>query len=114
MTARHERDRIALRFGNPSGRDLSLSPDEDKRELARDVSSFANAAGGDRVFGIEEAKDSGGKNLGYPAKLVGVECPNFVFCSLLRTNGFEGPITIFVVEDQAPLPPATQPSGDLP
>jgi hypothetical protein len=72
-------------------RDLALSSDEDKRELARDVSSFANAAGGDLVFGIEEAKDSDGKNLGYPAKLVGVECPNFDatklrFESIVRDN----------------------------
>jgi Putative DNA-binding domain len=52
-------------------RDLSFS-DEDKRELARDISSFANAIGGDLVFGVEEAKDEAGKNLGYPAKLVGI------------------------------------------
>lgn len=58
-------------------RDLNIATDENKRELARDVSSFANAAGGDLVFGVEEAKDDGGKNLGYPSKLVGVECPNF-------------------------------------
>lgn len=58
-------------------RDISISNDEHRRELARDVSSFANAAGGDIVFGVEEAKDENGKNLGYPEKIIGVECPNF-------------------------------------
>lgn len=58
-------------------RDIHLSTDEHRRELARDVSSFANAAGGDLIFGVEEAKDENGKNLGYPEKVVGVECPNF-------------------------------------
>lgn len=58
-------------------RDIALSNDEHRRELARDVSSFANAAGGDLIFGVEEAKDEDGKNLGYPEKVVGVECPNF-------------------------------------
>lgn len=58
-------------------RDIALSTDEHRRELARDVSSFANAAGGDLIFGVEEAKDENGKNLGFPEKVVGVECPNF-------------------------------------
>jgi predicted HTH transcriptional regulator len=58
-------------------RAISLSNDEHRRELARDVSSFANAAGGDFIFGVEEAKDENGKNVGYPEKVVGVECPNF-------------------------------------
>lgn len=58
-------------------RDLGLSTDEHKRELARDVSSFANAGGGDLVFGIEEEKDSAGKNLGIPKAVLGVECLNF-------------------------------------
>jgi hypothetical protein len=58
-------------------RDLIGGKDEDKREFARDVSSFANAAGGAMIFGVEEAKDDQGKNLGYPAKVHGVACPNF-------------------------------------
>jgi len=57
-------------------RDLKLATDDDRRELARDVSSLANAAGGCLVFGIVEAKDAEGKNLGYPEKIVGVECTN--------------------------------------
>ncbi len=58
-------------------RDLNLAKDEDKRELARDVSSLANAAGGDLIYGVEDAKDGDGKNLGYPKAVLGVECPNF-------------------------------------
>lgn len=58
-------------------RDLNLSKDEDKRELARDVSSFANATGGDLVFGIQEARDGDGKGLGYPEKIIGVPLENF-------------------------------------
>lgn len=58
-------------------RDLKLKNDDDKRELSRDVSSFANAAGGDLVFGVEEARDAEGKNLGYPERLVGVTVENF-------------------------------------
>src|SRR5262245_5758603 len=58
-------------------RDLELSTDAHKRELARDVSSFANASGGDLIFGIEEEKDANGKNLGIPKAVVGVDCPNF-------------------------------------
>lgn len=72
-------------------RDLSLKNDEDTRELARDVSAFANGAGGDIVFGIEEAKGPEGQNLGYPGKLVGIECESFDktkqrFESIVRDN----------------------------
>ena len=52
--------------------EIKLSSDEDKRELARDVSSFANAAGGDLIFGAVEARDAEGKKLGYPEMIVGV------------------------------------------
>jgi hypothetical protein len=58
-------------------RDLKLSNDQDKRELVKDVSALANAGGGFLVFGIDEAKDSDGKGLGYPEKILGVDCPNF-------------------------------------
>jgi len=49
-----------------------LSPrasDSDKKEFLADVSSFANAAGGDIVYGISEMK-------GTPVKLVGLELTN--------------------------------------
>jgi hypothetical protein len=57
-------------------RDLNVSNDENKREIARDVSSFANAAGGDLLYGFSEAKDAAGQNLGYPERVTGIECPN--------------------------------------
>jgi hypothetical protein len=52
--------------------DIKISTDAEKREMARDVSSFANAAGGDLVFGVVEARDGDNKKLGYPEKIVGV------------------------------------------
>jgi hypothetical protein len=53
-------------------RDLPGTREEDVQEFARDVSSFANADGGHILFGIEEAKDEAGKNLGYAGRIVGV------------------------------------------
>jgi predicted HTH transcriptional regulator len=47
-------------------RHLPGPKDEDKREFLADASSFANATGGDLIFGIEEKE-------GLPKKLVGVE-----------------------------------------
>ncbi|RYZ01799.1 MAG: ATP-binding protein [Myxococcales bacterium] len=57
-------------------RDLKLDTDGEKREFAKDVSSFANAAGGFLIFGAVEKKDETG-NLGYPEKMVGVSFPNW-------------------------------------
>lgn len=53
-------------------REMMLATKEDKKELARDVASFANADGGDIVFGVQEAKDSAQKNTGIAEKLLGV------------------------------------------
>ncbi|MFZ1101582.1 MAG: ATP-binding protein, partial [Hyphomicrobiaceae bacterium] len=50
-------------------RQLPGPRDEDKREFLADASSFANASGGDLLFGLE-AKD------GAPTKLVGVDGAN--------------------------------------
>lgn len=59
-------------------RALKLATDDEKREFAKDVSSFANAAGGFLVFGIEEKKDETRKSgLGYPETILGVECQNW-------------------------------------
>ena len=54
-------------------------PDSDpdkKREFLYDVSSFANAAGGDMVFGIADEMDADGKSTGLPASVEGVNLPN--------------------------------------
>ncbi len=48
--------------------------DEDKREFLADVSSFANAAGGDIVFGVAEQKDADGRNTGVPTDAHGLSC----------------------------------------
>jgi len=50
--------------------ELPGATDEQKREFLADVSSFANASGGDIIFGIKEAKDEHGKNTGQPEIVV--------------------------------------------
>src|SRR5260370_34359858 len=50
-------------------RDLPTNSDQDKVELRADVSSFANAAGGYLIFGMDARK-------GVPSELTGVEVDN--------------------------------------
>ena len=50
--------------------------DQDKREFLADVSSFANAIGGDLVFGAREARDESGKPTGTPDAIVGLDVTN--------------------------------------
>ncbi|MDZ4849698.1 MAG: ATP-binding protein [Pirellulaceae bacterium] len=54
----------------PGGRD------EDKKEFLADVSSFANASGGDIVYGIVELRDIDGKPTGIPERAPGLEAIN--------------------------------------
>jgi hypothetical protein len=49
---------------------------ESKREFLYDVSSFANAAGGDLVFGITDERDANGKPTGLPCSADGLKIPN--------------------------------------
>jgi hypothetical protein len=51
---------------------LPANSDEDKREFLADVSSFANASGGDIVYGVEESRDQKGKATGIPEKAIGL------------------------------------------
>lgn len=51
--------------------ELLLSGDNDKKEFLYDISSFANASGGDIIFGMKQNKDSG-----YPEKLAGIMIDN--------------------------------------
>lgn len=51
-------------------RDLTLDTGEQKKELARDVSSLANAEGGFLVFGVDE-------DAGLPTQVVGVPSTDF-------------------------------------
>lgn len=53
-------------------RELPGHKDEQKKEFLADISSFANAAGGDIVYGIAEKRDRGG-NTGLPEQVCGLE-----------------------------------------
>jgi hypothetical protein len=56
---------------------LHSAADEDaKREFLRDVSSFANAVGGDLIYGVREARDAAGKASGTPESIVGLPGAN--------------------------------------
>ncbi len=55
---------------------LPGNSDEDKREFLADVSSMANASGGDILFGVSEAKDASGKNTGLPESAAGLRDVN--------------------------------------
>ena len=55
--------------------DLILAKDDDKKEFLADVSSFANAAGGDLIYGISEKRDEQGKTTGIPEKSDGLRNP---------------------------------------
>jgi hypothetical protein len=50
--------------------------DSDKREFLADVTSFANAAGGDLVYGVEEDSDPAGKANGLPKAVPGLQGAN--------------------------------------
>lgn len=54
----------------PGGKDL------EKKEFLADVSSFANAAGGDLLFGVEEKRDEKNNPLAVPESAPGLCIPN--------------------------------------
>ncbi len=71
---------LALRTdGIREGRQLEYkealpgNSDDDKREFLADVTSFANAAGGDLIFGVRERRDTDGKPTGEIDAIVGLE-----------------------------------------
>ena len=51
---------------------LPGNSDGEKKEFLADVSSFANAGGGDIIYGISEKRDSNGKTTGVPENVVGL------------------------------------------
>ncbi|MBW4598014.1 MAG: ATP-binding protein [Brasilonema angustatum HA4187-MV1] len=55
---------------------LSGNSDEDKKEFLADISSFANASGGDIVYGIQEQRSSDNKTTGIPEAANGVGAIN--------------------------------------
>ena len=50
--------------------------DSEKKEFLADVSSFANASGGDLLYGVEEQRDSDGKPTGLPVSVHGLAIAN--------------------------------------
>src|SRR5262249_50125683 len=50
---------------------------DDKREFLSDVTSFANAAGGDLIFGARERRDAEGKPTGEIEAVPGLQDFNF-------------------------------------
>ena len=55
---------------------LPTPNDEDTREFLADASSFANASGGDLVYGIREKRDSNNKATGIPETVEGLAAIN--------------------------------------
>ncbi|MGO9470593.1 MAG: helix-turn-helix domain-containing protein [Isosphaeraceae bacterium] len=55
---------------------LPANSDEEKREFLADVSSFANASGGDILYGIVEMRDQNGKTTGIAEKATGLAGAN--------------------------------------
>jgi hypothetical protein len=52
---------------------LPGNSDTDKKEFLADVSSFANASGGDLLYGIREKRDDQGKTTGIPESVEGLD-----------------------------------------
>jgi hypothetical protein len=55
---------------------LPGNSNDDKKEFLKDVSAFANASGGDIIYGISEQRDSKGKATGLPAEAKGLSSIN--------------------------------------
>jgi len=55
---------------------LPSNNDDDKREFLSDVTSFANTAGGDLIFGLRERRDTEGKPTGEIDAVVGLQSFN--------------------------------------
>ncbi|HTU35958.1 MAG TPA: ATP-binding protein, partial [Candidatus Acidoferrum sp.] len=52
--------------------ELAVRTDAEKKEFLADVSSFANASGGDLLLGVEEERDAAGKTTGVPSVVDGL------------------------------------------
>ncbi len=59
---------------------LNLGPDKDKKEFLADTTAFANALGGEIIYGIEEGDD------GLPQQITGIEVDNEDQLKLLIEN----------------------------
>ncbi|MCB0035180.1 MAG: ATP-binding protein [Anaerolineales bacterium] len=56
--------------------ELHSGTDGDKKEFLADITSFANASGGDILYGISEKTDANGKNTGEPDQALGLKGVN--------------------------------------
>jgi Putative DNA-binding domain len=52
---------------------LPGNSDDEKKEFLADISSFANASGGDIIYGISELRDANGKTTGLPEEAKGLK-----------------------------------------
>ncbi len=55
---------------------LPAGGDDSTREFLADVSSFANASGGDLLYGVVDQRDAEGRPSGIPASAPGISSPN--------------------------------------
>ena len=55
---------------------LTIGNTEEKAEFLSDISSFANASGGDIIFGVSDERDEHGNAMGIPAGIVGLKLAN--------------------------------------
>lgn len=57
-------------------RELPGNSGDDRKEFVADVSAFANAGGGDLIFGVDELRDAANKPTGVPASAPGLPSVN--------------------------------------
>ncbi len=55
---------------------LNIGPDNERAEFLADVSSFANASGGDLIFGISDERDEDDRPTGIPKAIVPLQLTN--------------------------------------
>jgi hypothetical protein len=81
---------------------LNIGPDSERAEFLFDVSSFANASGGDIIFGIADERDETGNATGVPAKITPLTVGNPVAeCSRIEQiieSGIEPRIPVVFVK----------------
>lgn len=65
---------------------LHLEKKEERKEFLYDITSFANALGGEIIYGIEEERDKDGKPTGIPKKIKGIEIENLDKLKLLLVD----------------------------
>jgi len=69
-------DKVSERKTLEFKKTLNIGNTEDKAEFLADVSSFANASGGDILFGISDEKGEDGNATGIPSEIVGLTVSN--------------------------------------